>query len=830
MAVDKGNIFLTSTQDVLPYVSGSKRANRSLPIRNDPHAHAELIRQKLNECQEKSLSQKQVAAIRYKDGTYLEFTSAVDCDLPLKSFENRRQGIKLLSVKEDTDRSTKATVYIPSGKESYFLQKVQAYADTIDGDKNPKNNDLVRSIENVRIAVLNSFWIGKEQDIPGTTANWCEIWLRYDGNIDTDNNIDNVDSDFQDCCSSLNIVLDDKRIVFPERLVYMVKADKSQLEGLISVCAYIAEMRRAPESVDFFDSLTKPEQLEWVDDLISRTKFETSQTCICLLDTGLNRLHPLIEQTTSEKSVQSINPDWGTGDDIGHGTEMAGIAVYNDLKGKLLESSDCTIRHKLESVKIISTKEENPPELYGAVTEQAVSLAEISNPSAKRVLCMAVTSSMYNTTDGSPTSWSAAVDSITSGADGSNEKRLFLISAGNVAPQEFATIQYPDANLLHGVESPGQAWNALTVGGYSNDIDIQSDEFDGFAPLADVLELSPYSSTSKTWNKKWPVKPEILLNAGNVATNGTDYHPCPDLSLLTTNNNTTSRFFSTIWGTSSSTAQAAWMAAQLMEEYPSIWPETVRALLVHSSSWTEKMQHQFNNDDKKSTGRRNLLRCCGYGIPDLNKAIQCFDNSVNMIIEGELQPFEKTTGNQPHMKEMDFHRIPWPTELLRDLGEVTVTLKVTLSYFIEPGPGEIGWKDRYRYPSCGLRFDVINSDESDEDFKKRINIYMRGDDKDDHGDGSSGSSRWYLGPESRDVGSIHSDFITTSAVELCNTNRIAVYPVIGWWRERSHLGKCNNKVRYSLVVSLSTPETNVDLYTPIISSIPNTIYTEIPTP
>ena len=374
MAVDKGNIFLTNTQDVLPYVSGSKRANRSLPIRNDPRAHAEFIRQKLNECQEKSLSQKQVAAIRYKDGTYLEFTSAVDCDLPLKSFENRRQGIRLLSVKEDTDSSTKATVYIPSGKESYFLQKVQAYADTIDGEKNPKNNDLVRSIENVRIAVLNSFWIGKEQDIPGTTANWCEIWLRYDGNIDTDNNIDNVDSDFQDCCSSLNIVLDDKKIVFPERLVYMVKADKSQLEGLISVCAYIAEMRRAPESVDFFDSLTKPEQLEWVDDLISRTKFETSQTCICLLDTGLNRLHPLIEQTTSEKSVQSINPDWGTDDDIGHGTEMAGIAVYNDLKGKLLESSDCTIRHKLESVKIISTKEENPPELYGAVTEQAVSL------------------------------------------------------------------------------------------------------------------------------------------------------------------------------------------------------------------------------------------------------------------------------------------------------------------------------------------------------------------------------------------------------------------------------------------------------------------------
>ena len=69
---------------------------------------------------------------------------------------------------------------------------------------------------------------------------------------------------------------------------------------------------------------------------------------------------------------------------------------------------------------------------------------------------------------------------------------------------------------------------------------------------------------------------------------------------------------------------------------------------------------------------------------------------------------------------------------------------------------------------------------------------MRGDDPKDKGDGSSGSSRWFLGAENRDVGSIHSDFIKTSAVNLCNTNAIAVYPVIGWWRERSYLGNFNS--------------------------------------
>ena len=112
------------------------------------------------------------------------------------------------------------------------------------------------------------------------------------------------------------------------------------------------------------------------------------------------------------------------------------------------------------------------------------------------------------------------------------------------------------------------------------------------------------------------------------------------------------------------------------------------------------------------------------------------DNNVNMVIQGELQPYSKQS-----MNEMHIHTLPWPSEVLADFGSVEVTLKVTLSYFIEPGPGEIGWRDKYRYPSCGLRFDIINSNESIDDFKKRVNAKMR-EDKEDKGEGTSGSERW----------------------------------------------------------------------------------------
>lgn len=56
---------------------------------------------------------------------------------------------------------------------------------------------------------------------------------------------------------------------------------------------------------------------------------------------------------------------------------------------------------------------------------------------------------------------------------------------------------------------------------------------------------------------------------------------------------------------------------------------------------------------------------------------------------------------------------------------------------------------------------------------------------------------------------------------------IAVYPVVGWWRERAYLGKHDGKVRYSLVVSLETPDVSVDLYTPIITQITSIVSQKI---
>jgi len=811
----KKNIFLSKTVERMPYISDSHPIERRYPQRITL-SHAEYIRRKLNECYKESLSSKQVAAIREKDGLYLEFSSANNYDLAIKSLDNRNEGIKLLNVHEN-ESTIKATVFIPRGKENYFIRKVDAYATEITKSGKPKNNDLVSSIEDIKLAVLESFWIGKPDSMPRETPMWCEIWLRFDYLRDNTNTVEVVENSITSVCSNFAIQIDDKRLVFPERIVKMVFANAEDLKNIISMCPFITEIRNAPTANYFFENLINSEQKEWINDLLARTSYDTDSTSICLLDTGISSGHPLLKPAIKINHIQSVNSNWGNGDFDGHGTEMAGIALFYDIKECLESNNKVFVNHEIESVRILPPSGENRPDLYGAITEQAVAMAEISNPESKRVICMSITAPDINTFDGSPTSWSATIDNITSGANEENEKRLFIISAGNVYPSELKKVGYPEINMLHGVENPGQSWNAITIGAYTKDSVIDDPFYNGYYPLASFGGLSPYSSSSVMWSNKWPIKPEVLFDGGNMAFNGNDYTDCPDLSLITTYYRPLVKQFSTIWGTSSAAAQAAWFCSQIINEYPYIWPETVRALMIHSASWTEEMKRQFCVEDTKTKGRRRLLRTCGYGIPNLNKAIQCMDNSVNMIIQSELQPYDKK-----RMKEMHMHTLPWPKDVLRSLGDVPVTLKVTLSYFIEPGPGEVGWKDKYRYPSCGLRFDVINSDETINDFKKRINKKMR-DEKGDKGEGTSGSERWYLGSDNRDVGSIHSDYCELNAVDLCECNYIAVYPVIGWWRERTYLKQYDKKVRYSLVVSLSTPKIDVDLYTPIVSQIANSI-------
>jgi hypothetical protein len=168
---------------------------------------------------------------------------------------------------------------------------------------------------------------------------------------------------------------------------------------------------------------------------------------------------------------------------------------------------------------------------------------------------------------------------------------------------------------------------------------------------------------------------------------------------------------------------------------------------------------------------------------------------------------------------MKLHTLPWPAEQLRELGETEVEMRVTLSYFIEPNPGERGWTKKHRYASHGLRFDVKRSLETLQGFRSRINRAVQLDDQEQQIEvGDLGGDPWLLGVI-RNRGSIHSDIWKGQAVQLAERDSIGVFPVGGWWKENPQLERWNERVRYALVVSIRATAADVNIYTPVANLI-----------
>lgn len=815
--MEKANIFLSNTKESMPYKTTRKaRGSHNYPDLDQLLEHVRKLKQELDSIVKTTISSKQVAAIKEKDGFYLDVSGKQGYDLNYKSLEDGRYGIQLLNVKSKDDL-TKATVFVPKNKAPHLIRKFDQFEASLGTSGNPKNNDLVRSIDTIREADVASFWQGPHENMPTSDIRvWCEVWLSTEKQNDSD-----VLTEFKSLLDEFNISYKDEHIAFPERIVMLILVNYNDLVALLQCSKYIAELNKCEEPNSFFIKEFLTAQYDWVDDITNRLQPENSNATICLLDTGVSSAHPLLEQFIHEQDIHTVFDDGDVSDSDGHGTGMAGVALYHDLNQSLLSLDTISIPYRIESSKILRNQK-NDPELYGAITAQGILFNEIENPNKDRSICMAVTT---DATDGHPTSWSGAIDEIVAGVNifgtDNENKRLMLISAGNVELSEFRDIKYPDANINSYVQNPGQSWNALTVGAYNSKIQIDDTDFLGSQPVADVGELSPYSSTSVLWDNKWPIKPEILMDGGNVVYQDNFYSNCDDLSLLTTHNKLSENLFSTIWATSAATAQASKLSAEIYCQYPNAWPETIRALMVHSARWTDKMKQQFlPPESPKKSDIRVLLRTCGYGIPNLERAVSCKNNYVNMIIEEELQPFDYD--NRVVTNELHIHKLPWPKEVLESLGDEEVELRVTLSYYIEPSPGHIGWKDKYTYQSCGLRFELKNSMESLDDFKKRINEIARAEDPNWRNELGKSAS-WYLGTNNRNVGSIHSDFMCVPAVDLSNANDIAVYPVGGWWKNRKRLKRYYDKIRYSLIISLSTKETKVDFYTPIVTEIQNPV-------
>lgn len=685
------------------------------------------------------------------------------------------------------------------------------------GRERPPNDARISEIEHIRRATFETFWRDVPEALPADSQSeaWWALWCFRD-------RVNDVTSTAQKL--GCRLAEPDNILRFPDVEVVPIFARRIEIEILLFGTLGIAELRRATDSPTFFMEEIRGDERDWIDDLAQRVIWPGREVpTVCLLDTGVNRAHPLLEPAVSEQTIDAVNQAWQPYDHHGHGTSLAGIALHGDLTAPLGDQSQRELKHRAESVKILPPPGFSPnnPQSYGPITQSAVAIAEINNPDCpSRVYCMAVTN--RNRTGAETTAWSAAIDQCAVGAtatelNGSDPRRLFVLAAGNI--QDYYAISALDEPNAYPAEDPSQAWNALTIGGYTDKTEIHDGGYEDYSAWAAPGDLSPYSRNSCLWGeKKTPFKPDLVLEAGNRALNSSKTEAVsglPSLSLLAPGPDVALSPFEPFWATSAATAQAARMAAQIAAENPRYWPEMVRALMVHSAQWTGRMWQQIKATHSRSACG-DLVRQFGYGVPNLQRALASARNHLAVTAQREIQPFRLST-SRVRFNEAHLYRLPWPAEVLQQLGETKVRLKVTLSYFIEPNPGYASAIDPMRYQSFGLRFDLKRPHETKLGFLKRRNLEER-ESKEDK-PSSVENEGWLLGEQQISSGSLHCDVWRGSAVELAARNWLWVYPVNGWWRERRSLKRYNSKARYALVLTIETDDQTIDLHTPIVSTL-----------
>jgi hypothetical protein len=798
-------------------------------VPSQPRAqHAQDLRtqfEQVKAAQLQRVAEQKAAEVQTAIGIQIEFMSQQGVELAAESLARDRQGIELMNVRKQGSQVL-ATVFVPQGKLTHFEKLIEAYVEhrTGAGGRLLDNQPLIDAIRSVRVATFDSLWTDSVDSLPTNDAEeiWWEAWLPVGENRPQ------VIADFRKVGELAGLLVREQALHFPERSVVQMFGSKVQLLQSSLVLNMVAELRRAKTTAEFFAALPLEEEAEWSGNLQDRLMPQhAGNSYVTLLDTGVNHGHPLLVALVAGGDRHTVEPSWGPDDANGHGTELAGLALFGDLTPALSDEGALSVPHRLESVKILQGPGDNDGQSYGAITAEAVARVEITAQNRRRVFTMAV-SSTDGRDRGRPSSWSAEVDRLACDyGDQGKTPRLFVLCAGNTRDPN-AWAEYPASLSTNLVHDPGQAWNALTVGAYSELTTISEDFGQKYTPIAPAGALSPYTTTSSTWQTGWPFKPDIVMEGGNAAIDGTGFTSQMDsLSLLTTNYRPHDRLFTLSWATSASTALAAGMAARIQAAYPDFWPETVRALMVHSARWTKPMLDAYiPNGLRNQANMRQLLRHCGYGVPSLERALYSASNSLTLIVQDQLQPYQKV-GSSVRTRDMHLHDLPWPTEQLQVLGDTQVTLRVTLSYFIEPNPGERGGIDKYAYQSNALRFAVRRPLETEASFRGRINAQAIAEEQGLPATGGADAG-WTVGERTRARGSLVSDSWSGTAAALANRGQLAVFPAMGWWRNRPSHGRFERVARYSLVVSIEAPEIQQDLYAIVAQQIAAQVPIDIP--
>lgn len=389
--------------------------------------------------------------------------------------------------------------------------------------------------------------------------------------------------------------------------------------------------------------------------------------CVCVIDSGIASGHPMLSPAIGDSiSVpSSLGPPT---DEHGHGTRVAGLALYNDI-------SEC-IKNRLfsPSLRVLSAKvtnEENKFPDDKLISNQIREAIEYFHKEYKcRVFNISLGDDRLVYDGGKPSIWAWTLDDIARKLD-----VVIVVSAGNFWPGSendgpVDTLKgYPKYLLDRGnrIIEPATAAIPLTIGSlaYSETPHVPHERGDvTLKAVAEIDAPSPFTRVGPGIGDA--LKPELCEYGGNLVYDhrlNRLQENNPDVEVVSLYHDyATGRLFTWDKGTSLATPKIAHHAAQILSIYPRASANLIRALLASSASIPESANTTLQVLDKKAS-----FYVCGYGKPNLDIASYSTDSRVTLFAENEL------VADRFHVYE-----IPLPDVFRKERGKRSIS--ITLAF------------------------------------------------------------------------------------------------------------------------------------------------------
>jgi len=443
-----------------------------------------------------------------------------------------------------------------------------------------------------------------------------------------------------------------------------VRIDKKTFDEILPL-REIARIDRPPKASIKADILSIP--LEEID--IGDSPPDDA-TGILVVDSGIRSAHPLLEGAVGDEIAVATRKsnkisENDTFDEVGHGTMVAGIALYGDI-GECLVSRRFNREIWIFSAKVMYKDEfgyakYDEEELLEHQLYKAIKYF-VENYSNCKVINLSLGDETKVVREGMRQFPIASlIDELSK-----DYGVVFVVSAGNINDwflnREYYIKHYPnylidDSNNYSRIIEPATASLAITVGSVFSISDLD-ESFRHFRRFEVKNFPSPFSRVG--FGYKGMLKPELVENGGgSVAQDSSDL-------VITLNPEWISegRLFTKDCGTSFSAPKIAHYIAKLMNKYTMYSPNLIKALLISSA---EIPKEEERPEELKDADFRDILRIYGYGIPNLNRAMYSERSRVLLLRENKIK-----------LNSVHLYAIYLPDEFVKTNGKKKIS--VTLVY------------------------------------------------------------------------------------------------------------------------------------------------------